>query len=74
MATHSSILAWRISVDRGTRWASVHRVTKGQTRLKGLSMHPWTGLFIHSIIQFFIQQITERFLCVGAVQVVETQG
>ena len=28
MATHSSILAWRISMDRGARWATVHWVTK----------------------------------------------
>ena len=31
MATHSSILAWRI--DRGGRWATVHGVTKSQMRL-----------------------------------------
>ena len=28
MATHSSILAWRIPTDRGFWWATVHRVTK----------------------------------------------
>ena len=33
MATHSSILAWRIPVDRGAWWAIVHRVTKNQTWL-----------------------------------------
>ena len=26
MATHSSILAWRIPVDRGAWWATVHGV------------------------------------------------
>ena len=26
MATHSSILAWRIPMDRGAWWATVHRV------------------------------------------------
>ena len=31
MATHSSILAWRIPMDRGAWWATVHRVTKSQT-------------------------------------------
>ena len=31
MATHSSILAWRIPLDRGTWWAMVHGVTKIQT-------------------------------------------
>ena len=33
MATHSSILAWRIPMDRGVWWATVHGVTKSQTRL-----------------------------------------
>ena len=28
MATHSSILAWRIAMDRGAWWAAVHRVTR----------------------------------------------
>ena len=27
-ATHSSILAWRIPMDRGAWWATVHGVTK----------------------------------------------
>ena len=30
-ATHSSILAWRIPMDKGTWWATVHRITKSQT-------------------------------------------
>ena len=33
MATHSSILAWRIPMDRGAWWATVLRVAKSQTRL-----------------------------------------
>ena len=37
MAIHSSILAWRIHMDRGAWWAMVHVVTKSQTRLKSLS-------------------------------------
>ena len=28
MATHSSILAWRIPMGRGAWWATVHGVTK----------------------------------------------
>ena len=31
MATHSSILAWRISMDRGAWWATVRGVTKSRT-------------------------------------------
>ena len=33
MATHSSILAWRIPMDRGAWQATVHGVTKSRTRL-----------------------------------------
>ena len=33
MATHSSVLAWRIPMDRGAWQAIVHGVTKSQTRL-----------------------------------------
>ena len=31
MTTHWSILAWRIPMDRGAWWATVHGVTKSQT-------------------------------------------
>ena len=31
MATHSSTLAWRIPMDRGSWWATVHRVAKTWT-------------------------------------------
>ena len=37
MTTHSSILAWRIPMDRGAWRAMVHRVAKHQTWLKQLS-------------------------------------
>ena len=33
MAIHSSILAWRILMDRGAWQAIVHEVTNSQTRL-----------------------------------------
>ena len=33
MATHSSILAWRISTDKGAWQAAVQRVTQSQTQL-----------------------------------------
>ena len=33
MATHSSILAWRIPMDRGAWWATVHGVAKSWTQL-----------------------------------------
>ena len=33
MAAHSSILAWRITMNRGVQWATVHGATKSQTQL-----------------------------------------
>ena len=33
MATHSSMLAWKIPMDSGAWWAIVHRVTKNWTQL-----------------------------------------
>ena len=38
-AIHSSILAWRIPMDRGAWGATVHRVAQSRTQLKQLSMH-----------------------------------
>ena len=35
MATHSSILAWRVPVNRGAWWATVRGVAKSRTRLSG---------------------------------------
>ena len=31
LTTHSSILAWRIPIDRGAWWATVYAVSKSQT-------------------------------------------
>ena len=42
MATHSSISAWRILVDRGAWWITVHRVTKSQIWLKRLRTYTRT--------------------------------
>ena len=39
MATHSSVLAWIIPMDRGAWWDVVRRVAKSWTRLKQLSTH-----------------------------------
>ena len=37
MATHSSVLAWRIPGMGGAWWAAVYGVAQSQTRLKQLS-------------------------------------
>ena len=34
MATHSIILTWRILMDRGAWWATVHWVAQSQAQLK----------------------------------------
>ena len=39
MATHSSILAWRIPMDRGAWQAIVHGITKSRTRLRDEHFH-----------------------------------
>ena len=39
MATHSSVFAWRIPVDREAWWATVHGVT---------NRHDWATKYIHS--------------------------
>ena len=39
MATHSSILAWRIAMDRGAWWATVHGVAKSRTQLSDSAQH-----------------------------------
>ena len=39
MATHSSILTWRVSKDRGAWWAAVSGVSKSQTRLSNSAQH-----------------------------------
>ena len=36
-ATHSSILAWRIPMDRGAWWATVHSVAKESDMTEQLS-------------------------------------
>ena len=39
MATHSSILAWRIPMERGVWLVTVHRVTKSPTPLTSTAQH-----------------------------------
>ena len=46
MATHSSILAWRIPMDREAWRATVHGVTKSQTQL---SKHSTGGSVVKNL-------------------------
>ena len=43
MAANTSILAWRIPMDRGAQWATVHGVTKNRTMTERLSTHTHNG-------------------------------
>ena len=47
MATHSSVLAWRIP-GMGNWWAAVYGVAQSQTRLKSLSSSSSSTVFIKS--------------------------
>ena len=46
-AWHSGILAWRIPIDWVAWWATVHSVTKSQTRLKWHSTHALTEVSLY---------------------------
>ena len=46
MATHSSILVWKIPMDRGAWWATVHGAAKSQTRLSDLAHSTWLILIV----------------------------
>ena len=49
MATNSSILAWRIPMDRGAWWAALHRVTKSRTHT-----HSREGLLSGRLVHIFV--------------------
>ena len=52
MATNSSILAWRIPMDKGAWQAIVHRVSKSWTWLKQLNTHTHRS-YSNSIFNIF---------------------
>ena len=61
MGTHSSILAWRILMDRGAWPAAVHRVTKSQTLLSDWAhthTHTDTHTHTHTHTQASISPVT----------------
>ena len=60
MATHFSILAWRIPMDRGAWWATDHRVTKTLcllTQSCHLSIYIWRETLNHFAVH---QKLTQR--------------
>ena len=52
MATHSSILAWRIPMGRGAWWGTFHGVEKSQTRLSDFTF----SFFHFSFLSLFSEK------------------
>ena len=61
MATHSSILAWRMPMDRGAWGATGHGVTKSLTPLSNFHFPP-ICLAKHFSVQFSSVQSLSRVL------------
>ena len=60
-ATHSSILAWRISWTEEPGGATVHEVAKSWTQLKQLSRHtctPTTSVYISLLLTQLLHQVS----------------
>ena len=54
VATHSSILAWRIATDREAWWAIIHRVTKDTTEAGAHThTHTHTHTTLHDHLKSF---------------------
>ena len=61
MATHSSILAWRIPMDRGAWRVTVHGVAKSQTSLI-LNSDAW---FVFLFYVFLAPSSVYTFFCLS---------
>ena len=65
MATHSSILAWKIPMDKGA-WATVHRVAKSLTlteRLHFLSFFSFYGVILSQKQKTKLAYSTFQVIC-----------
>ena len=65
MATHSSIVAWRIP-RTGAWWAAVHRVAQSWTRLKwlsGSSMYTMVTIVTNTILHTCVKWIISCHIC-----------
>ena len=61
MATHSSILAWRIPVNRGTWRATVHGVRKSRTRLSDWAQY---STMIRDVGRFYVHFCVHiKYIC-----------
>ena len=67
MATHSSILAWRIHMDRGAWRATVHGCSKEPDTTEQLSAHTHIGEYTQYLIITYSriksEKLTESLCC-----------
>ena len=56
LATHSSLLAWRIPMDRGAWQATIHGLSKSETRLSDQAQHIQTDTCLHLMTALFLEQ------------------
>ena len=54
MTTQSSILAWRIPMDRGAWRATVHGVTKSETQLSNQAQHTTQPMYVYLCIYLYV--------------------
>ena len=61
MATHSSLPAWRIPMDRGASRATVHGISKSQTQLSDFHTHTHTHYVLEYVrVKEFIGVLRSR--------------
>ena len=65
MATHASVLAWRIPGTGGAWWAAVCGVTQSRTRLKQLSSSSSSSVIISRSVYVATNGIISFFLMVS---------
>ena len=61
MATHSNILAWRIPMDRGAWWATVHGVTKNRPQQ---STYIWASTYGLAEVKLYVYSLSILFVFV----------